>query len=280
MKTAVLTDSTAYIPKEIREKLDIYMIPLSINFKTESYQEEIEITAEQFYEEIRVKQELPTTSQPSVGMFTQLFETLAKDYDAVIAIHLSSGISGTYSGAVSAGDMVENIKVYAFDTEISCMVQGFYALEASEMVQKGKSPEEILARLEEIKKTARAYFMVDDLTNLQRGGRLNGAQALIGSLLQVKPILYFEDKKIVPFEKIRTRKKALNRVFDLFHEDAEKGVPIRAVIIHANRPEEAVKTKQELEEKYPNVECFISYFGPVVGTHLGEGAIGLGWYRK
>ncbi|MDQ0231444.1 DegV family protein [Metabacillus malikii] len=280
MKTAILTDSTAYIPKELREQHDIYMIPLSVIFGSETYQEEVEITAEQFFAEMRTKQELPTTSQPPVGEFVELFEELAKTYDAVISVHLSSGISGTYNGAVTAGNMVDNIKVYPFDSELSCMVQGFYALEAADMAKQGQTPDVILDRLNEMKKTIRAYFMVDDLTNLQRGGRLSGAQALIGSLLQVKPILHFEDKVIVPFEKIRTKKKALNRVFELFHEDASKNVPIRAVIIHANRPDEAAEIQQELEQKYSNVECLISYFGPVIGTHLGEGAIGLGWYQK
>lgn len=280
MKTAILTDSTAYIPKDLRDKHDIYMIPLSVIFGDETYQEENEMTAEQFFAKVKERQELPTTSQPPVGMFVELFENLSKEYDAVISIHLSSGISGTYNGAVTAGTMVDTIKVYPFDSEISCMVQGFYALEASEMAKAGRTPEEILERLNEMKKSVNAYFIVDDLSNLQRGGRLSGAQALIGSLLQVKPILHFEDKVIVPFEKIRTKKKALNRVYDLFHEVAANNEPIRAVVIHANRPEEAVAMKQELEEKYPNVECLISYFGAVIGTHLGEGAIGLGWYKK
>ncbi|MGN7939435.1 DegV family protein [Virgibacillus sp. 6R] len=280
MKTAILTDSTAYIPKDLRDKHDIYMIPLSVIFGDETYQEENEMTAEQFFAKVKERQELPTTSQPPVGMFVELFENLSKEYDAVISIHLSSGISGTYNGAVTAGTMVDTIKVYPFDSEISCMVQGFYALEASEMAKAGRTPEEILERLNEMKKSVNAYFIVDDLSNLQRGGRLSGAQALIGSLLQVKPILHFEDKVIVPFEKIRTKKKALNRVYDLFHEVAGNNERIRAVVIHANRPEEAAAMKQELEEKYPNVECLISYFGAVIGTHLGEGAIGLGWYKK
>ncbi|MFC0272223.1 DegV family protein [Metabacillus herbersteinensis] len=280
MKTAILTDSTAYIPKALREQLDIHMIPLSVIFGQETYQEEVEITANQFYEEVRSKGELPTTSQPSVGMFLETFEKLAKDYDAVVTIHLSSGISGTYNGAVAAGNMVENIKVYAFDSEISCMVQGFYALEAAEMARAQKSPEEIIARLKEVKKSNSAYFMVDDLSHLQRGGRLSGAQALIGSLLQVKPILHFVDKMIVPFEKIRTRKKAVNRLYELFNEVASEGAPMRAVVIHANRPEEAEEMKRDLEKKYPHVEFMTSYFGPVIGTHLGEGAMGLGWYKR
>jgi len=280
MKTAIVTDSTAYIPQQIREKYDIQMIPLSVNFGTESYQEEIEITSEQFFEKMRGQQQLPTTSQPPVGKFVELFEALSKEYDAVISIHLSSGISGTYNGAATAGDMVENIDVYAYDSEISCMVQGFYALEAAEMAHEGADPKDILARMDEMKKTINAYFMVDDLSNLQKGGRLSGAQALIGSLLQVKPILHFENKVIVPFEKVRTRKKALNRVFELLDEVADHNEPMRVVVIHANRPEEAEKMQQELSAKYPNVECMISYFGPVIGTHLGEGAVGVGWYKK
>jgi len=280
MKTAIVTDSTAYIPKELREKYNIHMIPLSVVFGSESYREEVDITAEEFYKELKVQKDLPTTSQPPTGEFVELFEKLGQENDAIISIHLSSGISGTYQGSVTAGEMVEGVKVYPFDSEISCMVQGFYALEAAEMASEGKPAEEIIERLNEMKKTVRAYFMVDDLTNLQRGGRLSGAAAFVGSLLQVKPILNFVDKVIVPFEKIRTRKKALNRVFELFDEDASKGVPMRAALIHANIEEEALALKADLEKKYPHVEFYLSYFGPVIGTHLGEGAIGLGWYQK
>ncbi len=279
MKVVVVTDSTAYIPKEIRENLNIHMIPLNVIFGNESYEEEIEISAAEFYEELKHK-ELPTTSQPSVGQFVELYEKLARDYDAVISIHLSSGISGTFQGAVSAGEMVEGIEVYPFDSEISCMVQGFYVVEAAEMAQAGKSSQEIMTRLEEMKKSIRAYFMADDLSHLQRGGRLSSAQALIGSLLQVKPLLHFEDKKIVPFEKIRTRKKAMKRIVELLEEDAKSGEAYKAVIIHANREAEANEWMAELQSLLPNVEFMTSYFGPVIGTHLGEGSMGLGWVKK
>jgi DegV family protein with EDD domain len=279
MRTAVVTDSTAYIPKELRDRLNIHMIPLSVIFGNETYEEEVEITAEAFYEEVKHK-ELPTTSQPSTGQFVELFEKLSADYDAVISIHLSSGISGTYQGAVTAGSMVEGIRAYPFDSEISCMVQGFYVIEAAEMAAAGKDPQDIMARLEEMKQTVRAYFMVDDLSHLQRGGRLSSAQALIGSLLQVKPLLHFQDKVIVPFEKIRTRKKAMKRIADLLGEAASGGGEYRAVIIHANREKEAYDWKAELEKELPNVEFMIGYFGPVIGTHLGEGSMGLGWYKK
>lgn len=279
MRTAVVTDSTAYIPKELRDKWKIEMIPLNVIFGNENYREDIDISAEAFYEEVKHR-ELPTTSQPAIGEFVELFEKLAKDYDAVITIHLSSGISGTYHGAVSAGEMVDGIKVFAFDSEISAMVQGFYALEAAEMADQGRSAEDIMARLEEMRQSIRAYFMVDDLDHLQRGGRLSSAQALIGSLLQVKPLLHFENKMIVPFEKIRTRKRAMNRVVELLSEDVRSGGNYRAVIIHANRESEAIEWKRELEAQFPTVEFMLSYFGPVIGTHLGEGSMGMGWYKK
>ncbi|HZG73704.1 MAG TPA: DegV family protein [Chondromyces sp.] len=280
MKTAIITDSTAYLPKELREQLNIHMIPLSVIMGQETYNEEIDITAQDFYEEVRSQEKLPTTSQPPIGKFVELYEELAKEYDAVVGIYLSSGISGTYQTSITAGEMAEGVEVHSFDSEISCAPQGFYVLKAAEMAQEGKGPEEILAALHQMKETARAYFMVDDLNHLKRGGRLSGAQAFIGGLLQVKPILHFVEKKIVPFEKIRTEKKALKRMAELFEADYNKGKPLKATIIHANREEDAKKWMAELKEKFPDAEWELSYFGPVIGTHLGEGALGFGWVER
>lgn len=280
MRVAVMTDSTAYIPAELRKQHNIYMVPLSVVFGETSFEEEIDITTEEFYQKVRESNSLPKTSQPSIGYITSKLEEISKDFDAVISIHLSSGISGTYQAVLSAGEMVEGIDVFAYDSELSCLPQGFYALEAAEMAKKNGTPEEIISRLDQIKSNIRAYFMVDDLNNLQRGGRLNGAQALVGSLLQVKPVLHFVDKVIVPFEKIRTRKKALNRIMGMLEEEAAKGKNLRVVFIHANNEEAAAELQDDFLSKYPSAETMISYFGPVIGTHLGEGAIGVGWYVK
>ncbi|XZF76267.1 DegV family protein [Bacillus sp. AL-1R] len=278
MRTAIVTDSTSYIQKEVRDSLDIHMLPLNVIFGDASYQEEVEITAEQFFLKVREQKELPKTSQPAYGMIIEKLEQLSKEYEAVVVITLSSGISGTYQSIVSASSMIDNLEVFAYDSEISCMVQGFYVIEAAKMAKKGARPTEIVERLDEIKQSANAYFMVFDLDHLQRGGRLSSAQAFVGSLLQVKPILTFVDKKIVAFEKIRTEKKAMKRITDLFGEVASKGEKMKAVVIHSNREEDAKKLAQQLSETYPNVEIEISYFGPVIGTHLGEDALGLGWY--
>jgi DegV family protein with EDD domain len=279
MKIAVMTDSTAYLTPEQREAFDIHMIPLQVVFDDATYEEEVDITASEFYDKVKQQKALPKTSQPVVGKVIEKLEELSEAYDAVISVHLSSGISGTYQSMVAADDMVEGIDVYAYDSELSCMAQGYYALEAARMVKQGASVEEILKRMDEMKETMIAYFIVDDLTNLQRGGRLNGAQAIIGSLLQVKPVLHFEDKRIVPFEKIRTKKKAISRIKALLAEQAADGAKMKACLLHGNRPEEAETLRGELAAEFPNVEVEVSYFGPVIATHLGEGAIGLLWYK-
>lgn len=280
MRTAVVTDSTAYTTQEERSRLNIRMIPLSVNIAGELFAEEKDITASEFYDKVRGAKEFPKTTQPPIGEFAALYEELGKDYDEVVSIHLSSGISGTYQGAVQAGEMVEGIDVHTFDSEISCAVQGFYVLRAAEMAAKGASAKEIMDALTDMQQYVRAYFIVDDLAHLQRGGRLSSAAALIGGLLQVKPVLHFVDKVIVPFEKIRTRKKALKRAEELLAADASKFEAMDAVVIHGNCEAEAEAWMAQLAVSYPNVNFKLSYFGPVIGTHLGEGAMGLGWTKR
>lgn len=280
MSIAVVTDSTAYLRPEERERYNIQMIPLSVNLEDGSFEEEVEITSSEFYDKVRTAKVFPKTTQPAIGKFVELFEDLSKDYDEVISIHLSSGISGTYQGAVQAGQMAEGIKVHTFDSEISCAPQSYYVLKAAEMAEQGATAEQILSTLEEMKTMMKAYFVVDDLAHLQRGGRLSAAAALVGGLLQVKPILCFEDKKIVPHEKIRTKKKALRKVEELLAQDVMKGGKFIATVIHANCEEDGREWMNQLAETYPNVEFGLSYFGPVIGTHLGEGSLGLGWVKK
>ncbi|WP_133581430.1 DegV family protein [Aureibacillus halotolerans] len=277
MTTAILTDSTAYLPNTLVEKYNIYTIPLNVLIDGESYQEEKELTAALFYEKVKQLKELPKTSQPAIGAFTSLFEELSNAYDSVICIHLSSGISGTYQAAVTAGQQVEGIQVYPIDSEVSCMPQGFLVLEAAKQALEGIAPEEIVSSITALKKETNAYFLVDDLQHLQKGGRLSSAQAFMGSMLQVKPILHFVDTKIVPYEKIRTRKKAVDRIFQLMQEDINADQPLTITVIHANRPQEAKDYQAQLKNMFPKATVMISYFGAVIGTHLGEGALGFGW---
>lgn len=281
MKIAVVTDSTAYIPKDLVKQYDIHVIPLSVIFGDETYREDIDITTEAFYKKLSETKTLPTTSQPPIGSFIELFEKLERDgYDAVVSIHLSRKFSGTYEVAKSAGNMMEKIQVYPYDTELSTMPQGFFAIRASELAREGKDIEAILNELDRMKENTRSYFMVDDLSHLQRGGRLTGAQAILGSLLNIKPILHIVDGYIVPFEKVRTRKRALGRIMKMLEEDVQTKRVRRVVFIHANDEASALRLREDFSKKYPEVETIISHFGPVIGTHLGEGSLGVSWYKE
>ncbi len=280
MKIAIVTDSTAYIPNELIEQYNIYTIPLSVTFGDETFREGLDITTEDFYRRVQEEEDLPTTSQPAIGSFIQLFEQLAEQYDAVFSIHLSKRFSGTYDAAKSAGDMVENIEVYPYDTELSAMPQGLFAIAAAELAAEGKNTAEIISYLDEMKEKSRAYFLVEDLSHLQRGGRLNKGQALLGSILRIKPVLHIVDGLIVPFEKIRTRKKAIKRIMSMLEEDVQNKDVKRVVFIHANNLSSAEELQSNFTSKHPQVETIISYFGPVIGTHLGEGSLGVCWYTN
>lgn len=280
MRIAIVTDTTAYIPDELLEKHTIHTIPLSVVFGDDSFQEGIDITTEAFYDRVRTERILPTTSQPPIGMFIELYEKLAKSYDAIISIHLSKKISGTFDAAISAGNMVEDVDVYPFDSGLSAMPQGLFVLRAAELIHDGAEIQDIMSILEDMKQQSYAYFMVDDLSHLQRGGRLSSAQALVGSLLHIKPVLHIPDGTIIPFEKIRTRKKALKRIMGLLESDAEAKKVAKAVFIHANDEPSALELQREFQNKFPQIETIISGFGPVIGTHLGEGSLGVSWYTE
>ncbi|MFC0469954.1 DegV family protein [Halalkalibacter kiskunsagensis] len=278
---AVVTDSTAYLPESVRKELSIEMVPLNVVFGEESFQEEKDLTTEEFYEKMTTTEDLPKTSQPAIGDFVTLYEELAnKGYKQVVSIHISSKISGTYQAAMAAANMVRGIDVYGFDTEISSAPQGYYTVEAAKMANECADAVAILEKLKEMKKTSKAYIMVDDLSHLHRGGRLNTAQLVVGSLLKIKPILIFEEGRIVPFEKVRTEKKALTRILGLLEADVEQGGTFDATVIHANRLDDAEKLAATIQGQFEDVTVDISHLGPVLGTHLGPGSLAICWKKK
>ncbi|MDN6625739.1 MAG: DegV family protein [Pisciglobus halotolerans] len=280
MAIAIVTDSTAYLSNEQYKENNIYRLPLSVILNGDPLKEEEEISSRAFFEQIRDRDDLPTSSQPTIGEIGRLFHQLAKEYDTIISIHLSSGISGTYQTVSSLAQTMDEVDIYPYDTQISCSAQGYFALEAAKMADKGASTLEIFKRFEEMQQTLKAFFVVDNLNHLVRGGRLSSGAASMGTLLKIKPILHFESKQIVVFEKIRTSKKALKRIESLLEEDVSKGYPILSTIIHANAEEKAVEWKEQLEKHFPSVTFKVSYFGPVIGTHLGEGALGMTWVKN
>ena len=282
MKIAVVTDSTSYIDEAYLHKHEITTVPLNIIFDQTSYAELEEISTEEFYEKIRTTDVFPKTSQPAIGQVVEIFEKLIATHDGIVCVNLSSGISGSYQTFCTAAQMVNEDKIKVFDSEASCAKQAWFVYEAVRLRDENKSLDDIMTYLERIRTCTRAYFIVDDLNHLKRGGRLSSATALIGGLLQVKPILHFEKKVIVPFEKVRTRKKAIKRIYELMEQDAKQGKKFHVCVINGDCPEDGKEIVKEIQALFSDhiVTISESFFGPVIGTHLGPGSLAITWYMR
>ncbi|WP_338208394.1 DegV family protein [Lactiplantibacillus paraxiangfangensis] len=282
MKIAVVTDSTSYLtPQEVADN-DIHVVPIPVIIDGKVYQEGVDITTADFYANMKSFKSFPSTSQPPVGEMIEFYNRLGDEgYDAVISIHLASTISGFYNSLMNMRDMVDRIKLVPYDSQITVRLMGYLALEAARMAKAGNSVEEILARLDDLRASMGEYFIVDDLQNLVRGGRLSNASAFIGSVLRIKPLLTFDEKhEIVAFEKVRSTKKALARVEHLFAEaQAKVDYPLRAIIVQGNNLEAAQAWKAKLQKQYPDMPIDLTYFGPVIGAHLGDKSLALAWLK-
>lgn len=278
MKIAIVTDSTAFLPDRLKQHPNLFILPIPIILDGKIYNEGIDIEADEYYSLLNSSNEFPTTSQPALGEVIETYETIAaKGFDAIISIHLSGGISGFVNTLFSLTDTIEGAKLYPYDSEITSMPMGHMVEVALELADQGAEVEVIFNKLDEVRESTHAYMIVEDLNNLVRGGRLTNGAALIGGLLKIKPVLTFEKGKIVLFEKIRSTKRAFAKAEEMLgkHKDELNGLPVKFYVIHANNLAVAEEEKQKLETQYPEIEVEIGHFGPVIGTHLGEKAIGL-----
>ncbi|MCC9273813.1 DegV family protein [Enterococcus aquimarinus] len=277
MKLAVVTDSTAFLSEDALKNPNLFVIPIPVILDGKLYNEGIDIEADQYYDLLKNSQEFPTTSQPALGEALMLYEEIGKKgYDTIISIHLSSGISGFVANLNSIKDSVSGVNIIPYDSKITSMPMGNMVETILKMNAKGCTLEEMLDQLDQIRENTNAYMIVEDLNNLVRGGRLTNGAALVAGLLKIKPVLTFDDGKIMLFEKIRSSKKAFARAEDVIGQRMrEINQPVKLYVIHANSLAVAQEEKQKLQEKYPNATVEIGHFGPVIGTHLGEKAIGL-----
>lgn len=284
MTVAIVTDSTAYLTADEIKNLKIEVVPIPVIIDGTTYQEGIDLKRESFYDLLAQAEHFPTTSQPAVGEWLTLFERLKQaGYDEALVINLSSTISGAGQTVAGLATSISDFKVHAYDSKLTVRIMGQLVLKAAQMAQEGARVETITHTLDALRETIDEYFVVDDLQNLSRGGRLSNASALVGTMLKVKPILTFdpETNYIVPFEKVRSMKKALARTEQLFENAiAEVDYPIHAIVIYSNNAEQAEKWMSELQTRFPEVTFELSYFGPVIGTHLGAGSLALGWMRE
>lgn len=279
MKIAVLTDSTSYLSQTLIEKYNIRIAPLSVTFDNgENFVENATISMDAFYKRMETSNTIPTTSQPAIGEFIKHFKELQEEgYTDVISVFISSGISGSYQTATQAGKMVEGINVHTFDSKLAAMVEGGYVLRAVEMIEQGYEPQDIIKELETMREVTGAILMVDDLKNLQKSGRITGAQAWVGTMLKMKPVLTFDDGKIVPETKVRTKKRALNEIINKVTAQVKDYEEVTLYIIEGDKSEDAAWMEKELQEKYPQYHLHRSKLGPVIAAHLGSGGMGLGF---
>ena len=272
-KIKVVTDSTSYITKEYAEKENISVVPLNYEFDGMSYKEGFKGDFDEFFKKLASTKLFPTTSQPSAGEFVEAFENGLRDHDEIIAILISSKLSGTYNSAMLAKNILEDKSITIIDTLTSASNLRYLVEDAVEMVKEGKSAEEIKAFIDEKKEKMSVYLTADTLEYLSRGGRLSSIQATVGNLLNIKPIIQLEDGELNLLEKTRGKNKAIAGIIDKIPEDVSK-----IAICHALHYEEALRIQNELREKFPKALISIDELGPIIGAHLGPKAIGFCFY--
>ncbi|MCM3175557.1 MULTISPECIES: DegV family protein [Paenibacillus] len=275
-KIAWVTDSTSTLDPVFAEQNHVYIVPLRVVFGEECYRESEDISPELFYEKLETASKA-SSSQPPIGEFIELYESLKDQYDEIITIHCSTALSGTLHTSMQAAE-IAGVKVTAIDSMAGAYPHREMILQGLEWQKQGASAAEIKANIEQMIENMSFYLIPASLQNLHRSGRVSGTQLVLSQLLKIHLLLRFEEGKVVVNEKIRTFKRAKQRMLDVLKVDMEKVKHV--CIMHANNPDEAVTIKQQISELLPRLKTEIMPFIPVVGIHAGAGTIGLCWFRN
>ncbi|MEJ6950868.1 DegV family protein [Natronospora cellulosivora (SeqCode)] len=282
MKIGLVTDSTCDIDPDILKKHDIEMVPLNIIFsENETYKDIVDINQESFFDKLVKAEKLPTTSQPAVGLFAEKYSEMVDKYDAIISIHIADKLSGTCKSALMASTEFEDTKIEVIDSRSTSLGLGYQVLLAKRLIEEGFTIEEIKASLEKARENLRIYFTVNDLSYLQKGGRIGKAQAFLGSILNFYPILALssENGEILPLEKVRGKKKIAKRLEELSIQELENIDKASLGFIHASEREYYdsfyAKLNDKLSDKDINYSHHISWISAVLGSHVGPSVYGV-----
>ena len=282
MTVKIITDSTSYIPQSIREQLDITVISLNVIINHDS-KREVEIDLADFYQQLPTLPSIPTSSQPSPEEMLSAFETLADQGNEVLGIFLSSKMSGTYSSAHLIKNLIleqnKQAVIELFDSQTNCMQMGLMVIEAAKAAQQGASLKEVVATIKNIQENSRFLFTPETLEYLKKGGRIGKASALVGNLLQIKPILTVENGETTVFTKVRTKKKAIIKLVEKLKEDLNGRELGGLFVHHINCEAEGEKLAKQIEAEL-NTTVLIQSIGPVIGCHVGPGSIGIAYFVK
>ncbi|MBT2639146.1 DegV family protein [Bacillus sp. ISL-39] len=275
-KIAWVTDSTAYLDEELKNHPDVYQVPMTIVLDDVEYLDGKDLTAEELYKKLKTVKTAPKTSQPPVGVFMELYEKLEKDYDLVFSVLISSKLSGTVASSLQAAQAV-NIPVITFDSKVLTYPLTAQLKKGIALAEQGATIEEIKEKLETIRESNETYVMIGSLEQLHRSGRMSGMQFYLGSMLNIKPIISIEDGALNTKEKVRSDKKAREKIFDYLTQSNEKYGIKEVYILYGLHKEVADEWQRELEAIFPEITFLSCPIGAVIGVHAGEHTIGISW---
>ncbi len=280
MAIRIVTDSTSDVTQDLIDKYNIKMVPLTVNFEDGSYLDKIELSSKDFFEKLSKAEKLPTTTLVSPGAFVETFSEILMEGDQVLGIFLASEFSGTYDSARMAKDMIGSEDIHIIDTRSVCLGSFALILEAIELVKQNKNIHEIVKQLEKDKELIVAVAALDTLKYLEKGGRLSKGQAVVGSILNIKPIITIKEGKISVIEKIRGKNKTI-RWFDEWIEKNNYDLSNKTVLLfHGNSHEQLKELRAAIEHKYKIKHIIEQEVGPVIGTHTGPGVLAVGFLNK
>jgi len=279
MSIAIVTDSTADLPKDVAEKHGITVVPLNVRFGMEEFKDGVDIDNDEFYRRLQTESELPSTSQPSPGDFAEAYRKLLDDHDGIVSVHISGKLSQTINSAVQGAREVDGdgTKIKTMDTGQATIPLGLIVIEAAQSAASGTGLDGVVDAVEDAMSRARFYGMVDTLEYLIKGGRIGRAKGFIGGLLKVTPIITLEDGESAPVASPRTRRKGLEKLKALVEEAAPFD---QLAMHHSTEPEEIKKLAADLAHLAPEGGMMMSQIGAVVGTYAGPGSLGVGFIRK
>lgn len=279
-RIAWVTDSTAYLTKELLEHPDVYVLPLAIIFDGEAFDDGIDLTTDELYQRIRSNKEIPNTSQPSAGKFAELYDKLKDEYDSAIAVHISSKLSGTFDSSSTGKEMsgfnVEVVDSHSMSYAITTLIEKGMAL-----AEQGKTAKEIRNYLQSTAKHSNCYVLLGSLEQFYKGGRMSGTQYLLGNILQIKPIIQITSAgEFNLFQKVRSEKKAIKRMLELLSESLEKYRIDQVQIMHGNVIDKALELRKLVEERFPSLDIFVGEISSTIAVHSGEGTLAMVWLNE
>ena len=276
-RVLVVTDSSATVPEDLARELDIRVVPIMLTLDGYSARDGVDITHEEVYSMLRDSKHPPTTSAPSVGDFLQAYVAAARDASGIVSIHVAARLSSTFNAAATASRLLDDVPIRVLDSRTAAFGHGFVVLAAARAAAAGADLEAVVARAEEVADRVNLLAVLGTLEYLHRGGRIGGAAALLGAVLQIKPVLYVADGHVDVFARPRTQSKAVQVMLDRMASQVD-GSRVHAAVLHAGLSREAEELRQAIARRFDCAELHVAPLTPVMGVHTGPGVLGVVFY--